>query len=103
MVLFTVFCLLVGAGLAQRYKITVLVPTTAVMVGAAIVIAVLQSHTASWAILNIVAGGVSQQIGYFIGLRFHDLLEARHSETARSFKHRGSSGIQRVSGINPMK
>ena len=91
MILLVIISLLVGAVLAQRFKIMVLVPATAILIVAAVISGFMQSHNASWTILIAAAGGVSMQIGYIIGLGIRYVLEAPLSETSRSFKASASS------------
>ena len=92
MILLAAISLLVGAVLAQRFKVMVLVPATGFMLVAAMGTAFVQAHTAWWTILVAAAGVASLQIGYFIGLGIRCVLEeAPLSETPRSFKPSASS------------
>ena len=56
MILLAVISLLVGAVLAQRFKVMVLVPATGFMLVAAMGTAFVQAHTAWWTILVAAAG-----------------------------------------------
>ena len=91
MILLAAISLLVGAVLAQRFKITVLVPATAFMLVAAVGTGFVQAHTAWWTILIAAAEVASLQVGYFIGLGIRCVLEAPLSETPRSFRPSASS------------
>jgi hypothetical protein len=91
MILFAIICLLVGAVLAQRFKIMVMAPATAFVILTAVCTGVMQSQTAFWTILISVAAGASMQIGYVIGLGIRYVLEAPLSESPQSFKASASS------------
>ena len=60
--------LAVGALLAQRFKIIVLLPATVAFVLVALVVARTQIGGASSTILIVVVTNVSMQVGYFVGM-----------------------------------
>ena len=66
--LLAMISLLVGAVLAQRFKIMILIPAIGIMLVAAVGAGVAQAHTVWWTILMIAAAGASMQVGYVIGL-----------------------------------
>jgi len=74
---------LVGAVLAQRFKVRILLPATAIVVVAAAATGLIQSDTVGWTILMVAAAGASLQIGYMFGLGVRYLLEARSTESPR--------------------
>ncbi len=76
---------LVGAVLAQRFKVIVLLPATAMVLVAAVGAAVVQAHTAWWAGVTAAVGVSGLQLGYFIGLWLRFVLEAAVSPEPRSF------------------
>ena len=66
MLLLATISLLVGAVLAQRFKIMILIPATGIMLVAAVGAGVAQAHTVWWTILMIAAAGASMQVGYLL-------------------------------------
>ena len=72
MIMLSIISLLVGAVLAQRFKIMVLIPAAGIMLGAGAVFA----YSGWWTILVIAAAGASMQVGYIIGLVIRRVLEA---------------------------
>jgi ABC-type transporter Mla maintaining outer membrane lipid asymmetry permease subunit MlaE len=76
MLLLAMISLLVGAVLAQRFKIMILIPATEIMLVAAVGAGVAQAHAVWWTILTIAAAGASMQLGYVIGLGILHILEA---------------------------
>jgi len=91
MIWLAIIGLLVGAVLAQRFKIMVLVPATAMALAAAASTGLVQVHSAGWTISIAAAGIASLQIGYFIGLGIRHVIEAPVSEAPRSFRPSASS------------
>jgi len=76
--------LLVGAVLAQRFKVLVLLPSTAMVLMAAAVFGLMESYTIGSTMLVAAAGSVSMQAGYLFGLGVRYLLEARSTESSQS-------------------
>lgn len=80
MIMLLIFSMLVGAVLAQRFKIMILIPASGITLIGAIGTGVAQDYTAWWIILTIAAGGASLQFGYVIGLVMRHVLEAPKEE-----------------------
>src|SRR5437899_1324367 len=102
MTLLIIPSLLVGALLAQRFRIMFVIPATTVALAATVGIAVAQAQTVWWTILTAVAASTSVQIGYLIGLGIRHVLEAAPeagSLTAREEK--SSFKVERVDGWRP--
>ena len=75
-----ILSLLVGAVLAQRFKVMILLPATVMVIVAAGGIGLTQSYTIGSTMLTVAAGGLSTQVGYLFGLGLRYLLEARSTE-----------------------
>jgi len=75
---------LVGAVLAQRFKIMVLIPAVATVLTLAVGIGVTNALTAWSSVLTAAATATSMQIGYLIGISIHDVLAAASSSSAPS-------------------
>ena len=73
---------LVGALLAQRLKIMVLIPAVATVLTLAVGIGVTNAHTAWSIVLTAVTAATSMQIGYLIGISVHGVLAAASSRSA---------------------
>lgn len=66
MILLAVVSLLVGALLAQRFRVMVLIPATAIVLCIAFGTGVTHAHTA-WSMISMVgAAAASMQVGYII-------------------------------------
>jgi hypothetical protein len=78
---------LVGAVLAQRFKIMVLIPAIATVLTLAVGIGVTNAHTAWSIVLTAAAAATSMQIGYLIGISIHDVLAAASSRSSTSARH----------------
>lgn len=75
--------LAVGALLAQRYKVFVLVPAIALTAALAVVIGIRQGET-SWQILGFAVLDVTAlQIGYLVGTGIQFLATSSHAISAR--------------------
>jgi hypothetical protein len=83
LILLAIASLLVGAVLAQRFKVLILLPATAAVLVAAAAIGLIQSHTIGSTMLIAAAGGASMHAGYMLGLGLRYLLEARSTESPR--------------------
>jgi predicted neutral ceramidase superfamily lipid hydrolase len=82
---------LVGAALAQRFKIMVLIPAVATVLTLAVGIGLTNAYT-SWSIVVTAAtAATSMQIGYLIGMSIHGLLAAASSRSAPSTSARHSA------------
>ena len=66
MILLAMVSLLVGALLAQRFRVMVLVPATAIMVGVAVGTGVTHAQTVWSMILMVGTASTSMQIGYLV-------------------------------------
>ncbi len=64
-----IFCLLLGALLAQRYTVLAILPATPVVVIGLGTTGITAASTGFWSLLTIViVTAVSIQVGYFVGL-----------------------------------
>ena len=82
---------LVGAVLAQRFQIMVLIPAVAAVLTLAVGIGVTNAYT-SWSIVVTAAtAATSMQIGYLIGMTIHGLLAAASSRSAPQTSTRHSA------------
>jgi hypothetical protein len=82
---------LVGAALAQRFKIMVLIPAVATVLMLAVGIGFTNAYT-SWSIVVTAAtAATSMQIGYLIGMSIHGFLAAASSRSAPSTSARHSA------------
>ena len=84
MIFLAIPSLLVGAVLAQRFKVLVLLPSTAIVFMAAAIIGLMQSLAIGSTMLVAAAGSASMQAGYLFGLGLRYLLEARSTESSQS-------------------
>ena len=85
MIMFAMISLLVGAVLAQRFRIMIVIPATGIMVVVALGAGVAQGYTVWWTISMIAAAGASMQVGYIIGLGIRHVLEAP-GESTQAFR-----------------
>ena len=96
MLLLAMISLLVGAVLAQRFKIMILIPATGIMLVAAVGAGVAQAHTVWWTILMIAAAGASMQVGYIIGLGIRPHSGGPHGKGgSNSARHFSASRLAR--------
>jgi hypothetical protein len=91
MIWLSIVSLSIGALLAQRFKVIVLVPATLTVLAVAIGAGVAQASSA-WLIVGMIAAAsVSIQVGYFVGMLIHHgwgtLLAGRSS----AFSHTASA------------
>jgi len=75
---------MVGAALAQRFKIMVLVPAVATVLTVAVGIGATNAYTAWSIVVTAVIAATSMQIGYLIGMSIHGLLAGASSRSAPS-------------------
>jgi hypothetical protein len=68
MIWLSIVSLWVGALLAQRFRIIVLVPATLTVLVIAIGAGAAQASSAWWIVGMIAAASVSMQLGYFVGM-----------------------------------
>src|SRR5262249_2043195 len=103
MFLLGIISLLIGAVLAQRFKIMVLVPATATVLIAAVVAGLAQAHTAWWVALAAALVASSMQVGYIVGLGVRYVLEAPLADRPQPFRPAPLRGIRYASdgGQNP--
>jgi disulfide bond formation protein DsbB len=66
MILLAMVSLLVGALLAQRFRVMVLIPATAIVLGIAVGTGVAPTHTVWSMILMVGTSAISMQIGYLV-------------------------------------
>jgi membrane protein DedA with SNARE-associated domain len=71
---------LLGAVLAQRFKIMILIPASAPLIGATIIVGIIDAHPAWRILLMTGAACISTQAGYLIGLRIRRFLEDPSAE-----------------------
>jgi len=76
MILLAIVSALVGAVLAQRFKIMILIPVTPPLIGAAIAAGIVQGHPVSRILLMAGSACISIQVGYLVGLGLRHFLEA---------------------------
>ena len=81
MILVAIPSFLVGAVLAQRFKVMILLPATALVLIAAAGTGLTQSYTIGWTMLIAGAGSASLQVGYQFGLGLRWLLESGSTES----------------------
>ena len=74
----------VGAALAQRFKIMVLVPAVATVLTVAVGIGATNAYTAWSIVVTAVIAATSMQVGYLIGMSIHGLLAGASSRSAPS-------------------
>jgi hypothetical protein len=91
MIWLLIVSLAVGALLAQRFKIVVLVPATLMVVIVAIGAGVAQANTIWLIILKIVLGTVSIQAGYFVGMLIQHRLGVLLASRSSSLPHTTSA------------
>jgi hypothetical protein len=76
MMMLSVVSLLVGAVLAQRFKVLVLMPATAVVLVLAVGTGATQART-DWSLVLMATAAVTcLQIGYLVGIGVHHVLAA---------------------------
>lgn len=75
---------MVGAALAQRFKIMVLVPAVATVLTVAVGIGATNAYTAWSIVVTAVIAATSMQIGYLIGMSIHGLLAGASSRSTPS-------------------
>jgi hypothetical protein len=86
MVLVAIISLLIGAVLAQLFKIMVLMPATAMVLVTVVAAGVAQAHTAWWTILMAAAASASVQVGYTVGVGIRYVLEAPLADRPQPFR-----------------
>ena len=91
MIWLSIVSLVIGALLAQRFKVMVLVPATPMVVLVAIGAGVVQGNTAWLIILTILAATVSMQAGYFVGMLFQHFLGVFLASRSSPFAHTSSA------------
>jgi len=91
MIWLSIVSLSVGALLAQRFTIVVLVPATLAVVVIAIGAGVAQANSA-WLIVGMTAAAsVSIQAGYFVGMLIQHGLDALSASRSSPFSHTTSA------------
>jgi hypothetical protein len=91
MIWLPIVSLAVGALLAQRFKIIVLVPATLLVVIVVIGAGVAQGNTVWLIILKIVLATVSTQAGYLVGMLLQHRLGALLAGRSSSLSHTTSA------------
>ena len=91
MIWLSIVSLLVGALLAQRFKIIVLVPATLTVLVIAVGAGAAQAGSAWWIVGMIAAASVSMQAGYFVGMLFQHFLVALWASRSSAFSHTTSA------------
>ena len=79
-VMLSIISVLIGAVLAQRFKVFIFIPAMGIMFLGGIGAGVAQAYSVWWSLLTIVAAGASLQLGYVIGLGMLHVLEAPREE-----------------------
>jgi hypothetical protein len=91
MIWLSIVSLSVGALLAQRFKIIVLVPATLAVLAIAIVAGIEQASSA-WLIVGMIAAAsVSIQVGYFVGMLIQHGLATLSAGRSSPFSHTASA------------
>jgi hypothetical protein len=91
MIWLSIVSLLVGALLAQRFRIIVLMPATLTVLVIAIGAGVAQANSA-WLIVGMIAAAsVSIQAGYFVGMLIQHGLSAILVSKSSAFSHTASA------------
>jgi hypothetical protein len=86
MILLVIISWLTGAVLAQRFKIMILIPAVAPVIGAATAMGVAQAHPVWWILVMAGAACASMQVGYFLGLSIRHFLEAPLAQRPAPFR-----------------
>ncbi len=86
MLLLAIVGTLLGAVLAQRFKIMILIPAATPLMGVAITAGLVQGDPAWYILLKVASGCMSIQIGYFVGLGIRHLLEAAPAQGPAAFR-----------------
>ena len=85
---------LTGAVLAQRFKVRIMIPATAMVLVTAAAIGVAQARTAWDSVLLAAAACASMQVGYMIGLVVRQLLETSFAQRPDAFRPNASARQQ---------
>jgi len=85
----SIISVLIGAVLAQRFKVFILLPAAAIMLVVALGTGIAQANSVWWSFLTIVAAGFSLQLGYLIGLGLRHVLEAPKEQVV----HRSGTSV----------
>ena len=72
-------CLLLGAGLGQRFKVLVLIPAMALLLPLSAVAAVVRGDSIGQAAAAVLIAAISLQVGYLAGIGLRHLGAARAS------------------------
>ena len=86
-----ILSLLVGAVLAQRFKVMVLLPATVMVIMAAAGIGLTQFCTIGSTMLIAAAGALSMHVGYLFGIGLRYLLETRSTESPQPVRASASA------------
>jgi len=91
--LLAIFMFLVGAALAQRFTVLVLVPVILVTLGVAIGLGIARAQAPGTIVLGTVAAIACLQIGYLLGLGIRPLAQGRTRRLqAASFEESSQAG-----------
>ena len=91
MIWLSIVSLSVGALLAQRFRIIVLVPATLAVLVIAIGAGAAQAGSAWWIVGMIAAASVSMQAGYLVGMLFQHFLGVFLASRSSPFSHTSSA------------
>jgi hypothetical protein len=91
MIWLSIVSLLVGALLAQRFRIIVLMPATLTVLVVAIGAGVAQASSGWFIVGMFVAASVSVQAGYFVGMAIQHGLDALWASRSSAFSHTTSA------------
>jgi hypothetical protein len=87
MMTFSLISFLVGAALAQRFKVMVLIPMIGMVLGFSLAAGVAHALTA-WSVALIAASAaICLQTGYFVGIGVYHAVGARKSSPLTSTRH----------------
>ena len=90
MLLLSAASFLVGAALAQRFSIMILLPAFLAVLMLSLGVGVAEALTAWSIVVTAATIAISLQIGYLIGMSIHDVLAAAASRSAPSASARQS-------------
>jgi hypothetical protein len=76
MMTLSIISFLVGAALAQRFKVMILMPAIVIFLGISFASGVANAQTAWWIALMAAAAAICLQIGYFVGMGVRQVLAA---------------------------
>ena len=92
----TILSALTGAVLAQRFKIMILIPATASVIGLTMVTGLVRAHAVWSVLLMAAAASASIQLGYILGLGIRHFLEASLAQRPARLRPNGPAARHSV-------